>query len=118
MGDKVYDRCSELIIDTMIGRRYVALVSNDVVKSIRSTIRQWHLTWRTDKSLEDLSHMFNPVIRGWINYYGSFYKSALNSTLQHLDYILAWWASRKCKRLRGPENIDALMATYCTPWSE
>jgi len=56
-------------------------ISNEAVKSIRSIIRQWHLTWRTDKSLEDLSHMFNPVIRGWINYY--------------------WWASRKYKRLRG-----------------
>ena len=52
---------------------FIPAISNEAVKSIRSTIRQWHLTWRTDKSLEDLSHMFNPVIRGWINYYGSFY---------------------------------------------
>lgn len=76
-------------------------VSNEAIKSIRSVMRQWNLTWRTDKSLEDLSHMFNPVIRGWINYYGSFYKSALYSTFQHFDHILAWWASRKYKRLRG-----------------
>jgi group II intron reverse transcriptase/maturase len=76
-------------------------VSNEAIKSIRSIIRQWHLTWRTDKSLEDLFHMFNPVIRGWINYYGSFYKSALYSTFQHFDHIRAWWASRKYKRLRG-----------------
>ena len=80
---------------------FIPAISNEAVKSIRSTIRQWHFTWRTDKSLEDLSHMFNPVIRGWINYYGSFYKSALYSTFQHFDHILAWWASRKYKRLRG-----------------
>ena len=80
---------------------FVPAISNEAVKSIRSTIRQWHFTWRTDKSLEDLSHMFNPVIRGWINYYGSFYKSALYSTFQHFDHILAWWALRKYKRLRG-----------------
>jgi RNA-directed DNA polymerase len=80
---------------------FVPAISNEAVKSIRSTIRQWHFTWRTDKSLEDLSHMFNPVIRGWINYYGSFYKSALYSTFQHFDHILARWASRKYKRLRG-----------------
>ena len=30
---------------------------------------------KSDKKLEDLSNMFNPIIRGWIQYYGQFYKS-------------------------------------------
>ncbi len=44
--------------------------------------------------------MFNAVIRGWINYYGAFYKSALYPALRHLDRKLALWATRKFKRLR------------------
>jgi hypothetical protein len=44
--------------------------------------------------------MFNPIIRGWINYYGRYYKSALYPTLRHLDRRLAHWAMAKYKRLR------------------
>jgi hypothetical protein len=31
---------------------------------------------RSDKTLDDLARMINPHIRGWINYYGHFYRSA------------------------------------------
>ncbi|WP_246293682.1 group II intron maturase-specific domain-containing protein [Desulfobacter latus] len=51
--------------------------------------------------MEDLSHMFNPVIQGWINYYGRFYKSALYPALRCLDHRLVIWATRKYKRFRG-----------------
>ena len=29
-------------------------------------MRQWKLHLRSDKSLEDLCHMFNPILSGWI----------------------------------------------------
>ena len=44
--------------------------------------------------------MFNAHIRGWINYYGRYYKSALYPALRHIDRILARWAHRKFKSLR------------------
>jgi Group II intron, maturase-specific domain len=28
----------------------------------------WRLHLRSDKALDDLAHMWNPVLRGWINY--------------------------------------------------
>jgi group II intron reverse transcriptase/maturase len=76
-------------------------ISNKAIKSICDTMRRWKLHRRTDKSLDELAHMFNPVLRGWINYYGCFHKSALYRTFQHLNNILVRWASRKYKRLRG-----------------
>jgi hypothetical protein len=45
--------------------------------------------------------MLNPVLRGWINYFKSYYMSAMYPTLRHFDCILAKWAMRKYKRLRG-----------------
>jgi RNA-directed DNA polymerase len=75
-------------------------ISNRAAKAIRHAIRRWKLPLRSDKDLEDLAWMFNAVIRGWINYYGAFYKSALYPILQHLDRKLALWATRKFKRLR------------------
>ena len=76
-------------------------VSTKAAKKIRLVMRQWALHNRSDKSLADLARMFNPVLRGWINYYGSFYKSALYPTLQHFDRILVRWAVRKYKKLKG-----------------
>jgi len=75
-------------------------VSNEAGKEMRQKIRRWRLHLWSDKSLEDLSRMFTPIIRGWINYYGSFYKSALYPTFGHLNRILVRWAMRKLKRLR------------------
>jgi len=43
------------------------------------------LQTRSDKALDDLARMFNPYIRGWINYYSHFYKSALYPTLRRID---------------------------------
>jgi RNA-directed DNA polymerase len=89
------------------GKRFVGFnpaVSNKAVKAIRQTIRSWNLTRRTRETLEDFARMYNPVIRGWINYYGSFCKSALYRTLWHLDRVLSRWARRKYKRISGGQR--------------
>lgn len=70
-------------------------------KAIRQEVRSWGLQNRSDKSLYDLAHMFNAKIRGWIKYYGAFYKSALYPTLRQIDRKLVLWLTRKHKRLRG-----------------
>jgi len=76
-------------------------ISNKAAKAIRQQARCWRWHLRSDKSLEDLSRMFNPNIQGWINYYGRYYKSAMYPTLRSLDRRLVRWATRKYKRLRG-----------------
>lgn len=76
-------------------------VSDAAGKAMRREIRSWHLSRRSDKTLNDLAHMFNVIVQGWINYYGRFYKSELYSTLRPLNEHLVRWASKKYKRLRG-----------------
>jgi RNA-directed DNA polymerase len=75
-------------------------VSNAATKAIRRAVRRWRLGCRVDKRIDDLARMFNPIIRGWLNYYTRYYQSALYPTLQHLDRHLARWAMGKYKRLR------------------
>ena len=75
-------------------------VSNKAGKAMRQKAWKWKMHLRSDKSLEDLSRMFSSVIRGWINYYGKFYKSALYPTLQQLNRTLVRWAMRKFKKLK------------------
>jgi RNA-directed DNA polymerase len=76
-------------------------ISNKAAKAIRDTIRSWKLPQRSDKAIEDLSRMFNPIIRGWLQYYGRYYRSALYPTMRELDRDLVLWAKRKYKKLRG-----------------
>jgi len=75
-------------------------VSGKAGKAIRAEIRSWHIGKRSDKTLNDLANMFNARVRGWINYYGAFYRSMLYPTLRHLEHDLVLWAKRKYKRLR------------------
>jgi group II intron reverse transcriptase/maturase len=79
---------------------FTPAISNKATKSIRETIRRLKMHRWSDKSLDDLALRINPALRGWINYYGSFYRSALYRTFQPLNNILVQWASRKYKRLR------------------
>ncbi len=80
---------------------FTPAISNKAAKAIRQEVRSWKMDQRSDKNLEDLARMFNAKIRGWVNYYGAFYKSAMYKTLRHLDRKLVLWATRKYKRLRG-----------------
>src|SRR5713226_479866 len=57
-------------------------VSNKAAKAIRDEFRSWKLPQRSDKAIDDLSRMFNPIIRGWIQYYGRYYRSALYPTMR------------------------------------
>ncbi len=52
--------------------------------ALRQEIRSWRLQLKSDKSIEDLSRMFSPVIQGWINYYGRFYRSAFRAVADRL----------------------------------
>ncbi len=83
------------------GINFSPAVSDKAVKAIREEIRSWNLHLRSDKAIEDLSRMFNPIVRGWLQYYGRFYRSALYPPMRQLDRSLARWAERKYKKLRG-----------------
>lgn len=79
---------------------FTPAVSNKAMKAMRKEIRNWRMHLKPDKDLMDLSNMFNPKVRGWINYYGRFYKSALYPVLRHMNSALVHWARRKHKKLQ------------------
>ena len=78
---------------------FLPAVSDSAIKSMRRVIHNWRMHLKPNKSLEDLSRMFNPIVRGWINYYGHFYKSRLHIVLRYFNRCLVLWARRKYKRL-------------------
>lgn len=81
---------------------FLPAMSPKAGQAIRTTIRGWRLARRGNTwSLDEIARWFNPSVRGWINYYGRFYRSALSSLLSYLDRLLVRWACRKFKRFRG-----------------
>jgi group II intron reverse transcriptase/maturase len=80
---------------------FLPAVSKQAMKSMASTIRNWQLGRWTALSFQEIAAMINPVVAGWINYYGRFYKSRLIRFLeQQINPFLVKWARRKYKRLR------------------
>ena len=79
---------------------FLPAASPKALTSISRTVRRWALHHRSDKSLQGLAEMYNPCIRGWINYYSHFYKTQLRPTLKRIDLYVIRCARRKFKRLR------------------
>jgi RNA-directed DNA polymerase len=50
--------------------------------------------------VQRLAKTYNTYIKGWINYYGQFYRTHLRPTLKRIDVYVIRWARRKFKRLR------------------
>lgn len=86
-------------------------VSGEAATRMRQDMRHWRLPVRSDKAIDDLARMWNPVLRGWIQYYGRFYKSALYPVFRHFNDLLVRWATRKYKRLhRRPRRAAHWLA--------
>lgn len=79
--------------------------SEKALKTIRQKVRAMAFHRRNDLSLDELAEKLNPFIRGWVNYYGRYYRSALYPTLRHIDARLAWWAFRKFKSLKRRRGL-------------
>lgn len=77
---------------------YLPAISENAKKSIRDEIRHWKLQLKSDKSIRDLSNMFNPKIQGWINYYTKFYPSEMEDIFNYIDLSLVKWVRRKYKK--------------------
>ena len=79
---------------------FLPAVSNKAAKAMRQTLRTLGLNRRVHLDLEDLARVINPIVRGWINYYGSYYRSALYPVFKYLEEKLGRWAMKKSKHLR------------------
>jgi RNA-directed DNA polymerase len=80
---------------------FTPAVSKTAQKSMRAETRRWGLRNRTDLGLNDIANMYNPILRGWIGYYGRYCPSALYPVLRHFNKTLIAWAMRKYKKLKG-----------------
>jgi group II intron reverse transcriptase/maturase len=75
-------------------------VSPSAMKTMRETIRDLKIRRQTQLSLQDIAQQLNPLLRGWIAYYGRYAPSALYPLLRYVNQTLVAWAMRKFKRFK------------------
>jgi group II intron reverse transcriptase/maturase len=85
-------------------------ISRDALTKIGAQVRSWGLHRKHDLSAADLARWVNPVVRGWMNYYGAFYRSALYPLLARINAYLMRWLRNKYKRLRGRKKAQRAWA--------
>jgi group II intron reverse transcriptase/maturase len=78
---------------------FLPAVSQPALQRMRQRVREWKLHRQTPKALNDLARQCNPTLRGWWNYYGAFYQTAMHKFFQYVDRRLEQWARRKYKTL-------------------
>jgi hypothetical protein len=70
---------------------FMPAVSAMAIKRMRRTLRAWQLPRQTSVGLHELAQRYNTTLRGWLTYYGRFYKSAMRAVGDHFDRgLLAW----------------------------
>ncbi len=80
---------------------FTPAMSPEALTAKSQLVRGWRLHMRTGASLGELAGAINPIVAGWINYYGLFGRGVLNQLLRRVNTYLTRWARRKYKRLRG-----------------
>ena len=95
---------------TKHGAMFVAFqpaISKDAQNKISGQIRRWRLHRWIGLNLAEIARQINPVVRGWMQYYGAFYRSALNPLLSRINAYVMRWIRNKYKRLRTTKKAKA-----------
>jgi hypothetical protein len=76
-------------------------VSASALKAMRAAMRELNLRHRTDLPTDEIARRINPLLRGWIEYYGRYAPSALYPLLRYVNQMLSAWAMRKFRRFKA-----------------
>ena len=79
-------------------------VSRKSIKAISQEMKRWKINLRSSQELEDFAKIYNPILRGWWQYYGHFYKSAMTVVFNQLNRMLVKWAKKKYRKLRNSKT--------------
>lgn len=80
---------------------FLPAISKAALKRLSAEVRGWRIHRRTGHTFAQLARAINPIVRGWMQYYGAFYRSALKPLLRRINAYLVRWIRRKYKRLAG-----------------
>ena len=92
-----------LVTNSESGKKYLGFVpgvSQSALKSMRKKIRDSKFRKRTCLKLEDIAKMFNPKLRGWMQYFTKHCPSQMNALYGYFNWMLVKWARKKYRKLK------------------
>ena len=94
----------QVYIKDRIGRyqfNFLSFVSKKSAKNFRDKIKAMELHKMTGRKIEMIAELINPMVRGWLNYFSAYCKSAVKYTMDCLNRRIVKWAMSKYKRFKG-----------------
>ena len=79
---------------------FLPAISKDALNRLSGEVRRWRLHHWTGHTIAEVAARINPIVRGWMQYYGAFYRTVLRPLLQRINAYLMRWLRRKYRRLR------------------
>jgi RNA-directed DNA polymerase len=80
---------------------FLPAMSTEALKAKSTELRSMRIHRCTTLTLDDLTRWLNPIVGGWMNYYGRFYRSEMYPLLQRVNAYVRRWAGKKYRRLRA-----------------
>ena len=95
---------------------FLPAASKDALNKMSAEVRRWRLHRRTWHTIGSLAREINPIVRGWMQYYGTFYRSALLPLLRRINSYLMRWLRKKYKRLASKQKARACWERITTQY--
>lgn len=95
---------------------FLPAVSKEALKKMSAQVRAWRLHLRTGHAFGGLAWEINPVVRGWMQYYGAFYQTALYSVLRRINYYLMRWVRKKYRKVRTYKKFHKRWKQVTATW--
>jgi len=107
---------SQLLRDTN-GKYRVGFLPSASIESkqeLSRKLRQVRIPRKTQWGIEEIAKSINPMLRGWINYFGKFSPSTLDALFFSLNWKLMRWALNTFKRFKRSKKraIKFLKLTF------
>jgi RNA-directed DNA polymerase len=79
---------------------FTPAISDKAKQKARDKVKSWFKEVKPNGTLKEFVKIINPVVRGWVNYYGKFNASELWSIMTKVDTVLMKWAKKKYDKLK------------------
>jgi group II intron reverse transcriptase/maturase len=86
---------------------FLPAISKDALKKVSREVRSWRIHMRLHLTFGEIARWINPIVRGWMQYYGAFYRSALFPLLRRINAYLVRWIRKEYKRFRQFKKVEA-----------
>ena len=103
---------------------FIPAISKDALKKISTEVRSWRLHRHMEMTSADIARWINPKVRGWMTYYGAFYRSALYPLLRRVNTYLMRWLMNKYKKhrtwkkaIRAWSDVVVMWPRYFAHWA-